>query len=104
MRGEVVIVPFPFSDLSHYKHRPALIIIDTSGADAVMAAITSSASDPHAIQLRDEDFRSGRLNRPSFVRPTHLFTFEKGRIIKSVGSITEQKLREVISRITILLG
>jgi mRNA interferase MazF len=104
MRGEVVIVPLPFSDLSNYKNRPALVLIDLPGADAVLAMITSAANDPHAISLNANDFRTGSLNRPSFIRPTKLFTFEKSRIIKTVGSVTDRKWREVVATIIGLLN
>ena len=51
MRGEVVVVPFPFSDQSQAKNRPALVLIDLPGADAVLAAITSKGNEPHAVTL-----------------------------------------------------
>lgn len=104
MKGEVVVVPFPFSDLSQAKNRPALVLIDLPGADVVLAAITSTRSEPHAIALEPKDFRQGALSHASFVHPAKLFTFEKNLIRKVVGSITEAKRKEVVAKIISLLA
>jgi mRNA interferase MazF len=104
MKGEVVVIPFPFTDLSSYKKRPAVILIDLPGQDIVCAAITSSTNDPHAISLGNSDFERGNLNRPSLILPTKLFTCERSRIEKVVGKITEQKRSEITSRIVALIS
>lgn len=104
MRGEVVVVPFPFSDLSQAKSRPALILIDLPGADVVLAAITSTRSEPHTIALESKDFKQGALSHSSYIHPAKLFTFQRSLIKKVVGSITEAKRREVVARIVSLLG
>jgi mRNA interferase MazF len=103
MRGEVVVVPFPFSDLSQTKNRPALVLIDLPGADAVLAAITSTQSEPHAIALDQKDFKQGTLSHSSFIHPAKLFTFQKSLIKRVVGSITESKRKEVVTKIVSLL-
>lgn len=104
MKGEVVVVPFPFSDLSQAKNRPALVLIDLPGADVVLAAITSTRSEPHAIALERKDFKAGELSHSSYIHPAKLFTFQKSLIRKVVGSITEAKRKEVVTQIVSLLG
>jgi mRNA interferase MazF len=104
MRGEVVIVPFPFSNLAGFKNRPALILIDLPGPDAVLAAITSTGSDPNAVALDAKDFQTGKLAHSSFIHPTKLFTFEKSLIGRVAGNITKTKWKEVISKIISLLN
>jgi mRNA interferase MazF len=104
MKGEVVAVAFPFSDLSQAKNRPALVLIDLPGADAVLAAITSTRSDPHAIALEAKDFQQGALSHVSFIHPAKLFTFQKSLIRKVVGNITEAKRKEVVAKIVSLLA
>lgn len=68
--GEVVLVPFPFSDLSQSKMRPAVCLADAGRGDWVLCQITSSPyGDPAAIPLGAPDFASGGLMVSSFVRP-----------------------------------
>jgi len=78
-------------------------LIDLSGPDVVLAAITSVGNDPNAITLETKDFHRGKLNHPSFIHPTKLFTAERGLICKVVGSISEAKRKEVVARIASLL-
>ena len=103
MRGEVVTVLFPFSNLAVAKRRPALVLIDLPGKDVVLAAITSTGTDPNAITLQRKDFASGRLLRPSFILPAKLFTIERTLVEKSIGKISEEKRLEVIQKLTELL-
>ena len=53
VKGEVVVIPFPFSDLSGSKRRPALVLADLPGDDIILCQITSqnSSKDPFAIPL-----------------------------------------------------
>ena len=103
-KGEVVVVPFPFSNLSSARNRPALVLIDLPGSDAVLAAITSTRSEPHAIVLEEKDFQRGALSHASYIHPAKLFTFQKSLIRKVVGRVTEAKRKEVVAKIVSLLA
>ena len=71
--GEVVLVPFPFSDLSQSKVRPAVCLADAGRGDWVLCQITSSPyGDPSATPLDTPDFASGGLLVASFARPGKL--------------------------------
>ena len=60
--GQVVLIPFPFSDLTSAKLRPAVVLADAGRDDWVLCQVTSNPySDPHAIQLVETSFRSGSL-------------------------------------------
>ena len=75
VRGEVVVVPFPFSDLSATKRRPALVIASPAGDDQIVCAITSQHyASRFALTLDAEGFQSGGLTRPSSIRVDKLFT------------------------------
>ena len=64
--GAVVLVPFPFSDLSHAKLRPAVVLAATAHDDFILCQITSNPySDPLAIRIADEAFAEGSLARIS---------------------------------------
>lgn len=75
VRGDVVVVPFPFSDLSQSKRRPALVVAELTGDDVILCQITSqSIKDSYSIALDDTDFSDGGLKQPSNIRPNRLFT------------------------------
>lgn len=77
--GEVVLVPFPFSDLSQSKVRPAVCLADAGRGDWVLCQVTSrSYGDPMAIPLEAADFASGGLLVASFARPGKRFTAHAG--------------------------
>ena len=75
VKGDVVVIPFPFSDLSQSKRRPALILATLEGDDAILCQITSkNIFDNYAVTVDDADFRSGGLKQASNIRPNRLFT------------------------------
>ena len=58
--GSVILIPFPFSDLSQSKIRPALVLADVGRGDWVLCQITSKPyADPRAVRLDAADFASG---------------------------------------------
>ena len=96
VKGDVVVVPFPFSDLSDSKRRPALVLADLSGDDIILCQITSQFSkDSSAILLSETDFSNGTLKADSHIRPNRLFTADKRIIAYKAGSITAAKYQEV---------
>ena len=73
--GSVILVPFPFSDLSQSKLRPAVVLADAGRGDWILCQITSkSYSDPQAIELTNASFAKGSLHVVSYARPGKLFT------------------------------
>ena len=86
--GKVVLVPFPFSDLSQSKLRPAVVLADAGRNDWILCQITSKPyGAPHAIVLRDESFSAGGLQIESFARPGKLFTANSSRTLVSRNSL-----------------
>jgi mRNA interferase MazF len=97
VKGDVVVVPFPFSDLSISKRRPALVLTDLAGDDLILCQITSqSVHDTYSIELLDSDFDTGSLNKPSNIRPNRLFTADRHIILYKTGSLKNEKLEGVI--------
>jgi mRNA interferase MazF len=97
VKGDVVVLPFPFSDLSKSKKRPALIVANLEGDnDTILCQITSEARiDDYSIVLSDSDFKNGKLNLTSMIRPNRLFTADKSIILYKIGSLKDQKIKEV---------
>lgn len=100
VKGDVVVVPFPFSDLSQAKRRPALVVAKLRGEDLILCQITSQAiTDSYAVEVTNADFTTGGLNRSSNIRPNRLFTADRGIILYKAGQLKADKLKEVINKI-----
>ncbi len=104
VRGDVVVTPFPFSDLSAAKKRPALVVAALTGDDLILCQITSQAiGDRYAIPLSEGDFTSGGLRQASNVRPNRLFTADANIVLYRAGAVAPTKLQEVVGKITQIL-
>jgi len=105
MKGSVVVVPFPFSDLSGSKRRPALVIADWGGDDIILCQITSKAnSDGHAIDLAKADFITGGLPVASNIRVNKVFTADKRIILQVAGKLKAEKYRAVVEGLARLIA
>lgn len=86
--GQVVLLPFPFSDLSQSKLRPVLLLADAGRGDWIACQITSNPyADDRAITLANEAFADGGLQRVSFARPGKLFTASESLITLRAGTL-----------------
>ena len=102
--GQVVLLPFPFSDLSQSKFRPALLLADAERGDWIACQITSNPyADAHAVLLANDDFISGGLQRLSYVRPGKLFTANATLFAATVGVIVADKLEATRNAIVALI-
>ena len=104
VRGDVVVVPFPFSDLTQTKRRPALVLATLTGDDVILCQITSQAvRDHYSVSLASTDFASGSLQKESNIRPNRLFTADRNILRHKVGVIRSSKLSEVVQRLIAIL-
>ena len=88
-RGDVILIDFPFSDLTTRKRRPAVVLADAGRGDWVLCQVTSNAqADPSAIRLDAADFSSGGLSHVSFVRPLKLVTANRRVFHRRMGRLT----------------
>ena len=100
VKGDVVVIPFPFSDLSQSKRRPALVLAVLQGDDLILCQITSkSIKDNYAIPVDENDFESGSLNQESNIRPNRLFTADNHIILYRIGNMKIIKLNQVIDKV-----
>ncbi|NUO05472.1 MAG: type II toxin-antitoxin system PemK/MazF family toxin [Candidatus Brocadia sinica] len=87
----VVVVSFPFSDLTQAKRRPALVITALEGDDVILCQITSQTiKDNYALLLEDKDFETGSLKQPSNVRPNRIFTIDSHIILYQLAVVKEK--------------
>jgi mRNA interferase MazF len=101
VKGDIVVLSYPFSDFSGVKRRPALVIADLDGDDVILCQITSLAkTDKYALELKNEDFIDGKLNVNSVVRPNKIFTADSNIILYTACKISVEKTDIVINAIT----
>ena len=97
IKGDIVVVPFPFSDLAESKRRPALVITELDGDDVILCQITSqTVKDKYAVILTDDNFENGELKQSSNIRPNRIFTADKSIILYKIGHLKKEKINEVI--------
>ena len=102
--GSVVLVTFPFSDLSQAKLRPAVVLAKANASDWILCQITSNPySDPRAIKLTNDNFGSGSLRVVSYARPAKLFTANNSLIVAQIGRLTSDTLRQIVEGVSDLL-
>jgi mRNA interferase MazF len=107
-RFDVVVVPFPFTDSSITKRRPALVISETSVFNApmamsVMAMITTATHKSWALDVSISDLASAGLNNLSIVR-MKLFTLDNALIVRQIGHLAQVDEDEVLKSIGKLVG
>ena len=104
VRGDVVVVPFPFSDLTHAKRQPALVVAEFDGDDLLLCQITSQRiRDSYAVAIDEGDFEVGSLRQRSHVRPNRLFTVDRQIILYRAGRLKPEKVKEIIDKIISVL-
>jgi mRNA interferase MazF len=108
-RGDVILVPFPFTDLSNAKQRPALVLssnaLNAVSEDVLVVAITSQVP----AKLTAEDFMISPnhlaacgLPKPSIVRLAKLASLHRQIVVKRIGSMPEPALGEILARVRLL--
>ncbi|MCZ7380567.1 MAG: type II toxin-antitoxin system PemK/MazF family toxin [Candidatus Methanoperedens sp.] len=100
VKGDIIVLPFPFSDLSQAKRRPAMVIADLKGDDVILCQITSQwIKDEYAIPIEDADFIEGTLKQRSHIRPNRIFTADSNIILYKVGHLKQKKIDEAIEKL-----
>ncbi|MGH7408717.1 MAG: type II toxin-antitoxin system PemK/MazF family toxin [Candidatus Methylomirabilales bacterium] len=108
-QGDLILLPFPFTDLSAVKRRPALIIspekLHRQSDDVILVAVTSQvpkALSEFEVPLGSGDMAVGHLPKPSVVRLAKIFTAHRGIIVKRVGRLQRESLARILGRLRAL--
>ena len=100
VKGDIIILDFPFSNLLQIKRRPALIIKIPKGGDLIVNQITGKSQEPSVeVQVNKRDFREGGLKIDSYLRLDKIFSIEKSIIKYKAGSLKSKKFNEIIDKI-----
>ena len=100
VKGDVIVIEFPYSNLKSVKRRPVLILKVPKGEDVIVVQITGESYENYVeILLRKEDFKQGGLKRDSYIRIDKIASIEKSLIRYKAGSLKQEKFNEVIDRV-----
>lgn len=108
-RGDILLVPFPFSDLSTAKVRPALVVSSAiyhrTMPDLLLAALTSnmSSSLPKSLDYALKAWQAANLKFPTAFKPV-VFTLDPARVVHRIGAIDKLDLAEIDKRLKAALG
>src|SRR3989339_679114 len=97
---EIVLLPYPFSDLEGSKVRPAIIVSNNAfnmkSDDCIMVPLTTVIKDePYSIIISQENLSSGKLLKQSRVRADKIFTVEKSLIIMKIGVVDDATFAKI---------
>jgi mRNA interferase MazF len=104
--GQVILFPFPHTDQSRPKLRPALAIkaLPSSYGDWLICMITSQLNHQipefdEVIDENDEDIVSTGLKVKSLVRIARLAVVEEQLLVGSIGEVSEERLKRIRKRL-----
>jgi mRNA interferase MazF len=104
---DVVVVPFPFTDKTTVKRRPALVLSEAksfnkNSAHSVLAMITSASNSDWPLDIEIEDIDTAGLSAASIIR-MKLFTLDDKLIIRKVGALGRKDRIAVVNALGRLL-
>jgi mRNA interferase MazF len=109
-RGDVVLVLFPFTDLSSAKQRPALVVspdaLNSTRDDVLVAAITSQIPTTLAVDefmIPAGELTACGLPKPSIVRLTKLVALHRQLVLKRIGALPGTTVASVLAQLRQLL-
>ena len=100
VRGDIIVINFPFSNLKDSKRRPVMVLKVPKGEDIIVNQITGSSYESEVeISINNDDFSSGSLKRESFVRIDKICSIEKTLIKYKIGSLKHEKFNEILYKV-----
>ena len=98
--GDILIVPFPFSDLSAVKQRPVLVLskreYNLSSEDIIVCGITSNIkNESHSVLIDNTCLETGVIPSKSRIKVNKIFTISRQIIKKKVARIDKQTFDKV---------
>ncbi|MBF0125140.1 MAG: type II toxin-antitoxin system PemK/MazF family toxin [Magnetococcales bacterium] len=103
--SDLVLIPFPFSDLSADKKRPVLVLTGPDRYDDFIGlAVTSTPMQEAALPLSPGSMSYGSLPKPSWVRLDKIYTLDTGSVIRNLGRITPDFFAMVVRKVCYTVG
>jgi mRNA interferase MazF len=96
-RGDLLLVPYPFTDLSAAKRRPVLALTDAYG-DFIALPVTSRPQKEHGIALTSGGLVRGKLPAPSWIRIDRIVTLNVSLVVKTIGTVSPAIVDAAVER------
>jgi mRNA interferase MazF len=104
-RGDLLLVPFPFTDLSAMKRRPVLAVTTAdSYGDFIAIPVTSRPQAEHGLPLTAMDMLARTLPATSWIRTNRIVTLNASLVVKTVGRISERTVAAAVERFCVYIG
>ncbi len=104
VKGDVIVIEFPFSNLIQAKRRPSLVIKVPKGEDVIVCQITGKSYEKSVeIPIKEGDFYKGNLKVESYMRLDKIFSVEKSLVKYKAGSLKQEKFDEILNKICFYL-
>lgn len=90
--GDLVLVPFPFTDQTAAKKRPVVVSSDAynrNRPDVILMAVTSQVHSSHVGDIPVQSWQQGGLLKPSVIKPIFT-TIKKGLVLRKLGSLDRE--------------
>jgi mRNA interferase MazF len=106
--GDIILVPFPFTDQSQIKKRPAVVVssqaYNTERPDLIIMAVTSQIKPSSIIgEVIAQNWQAAGLLKPSAIKPV-VTTIEKSLVIKRMGQLSETDQKALLESLKSILG
>ena len=103
--SDLVLIPFPFSDLQSAKKRPVLVLTSPDQhADFIGLAITSVDQQSAALQIGSIHLIQGTLPKSCWIRFDKVFTLSESSIVKTFGAVSPQTMQAVLQGLCSVVG
>jgi len=99
-RRDIILVPFPFSDLSYSKKRPALVLVDIlDRSELICMMLTSTLAIDNQVDIQIKGIDKAGLPKPTVARLSRLFTFKQSLVSKKLGIMEKEEFEVILSRL-----
>lgn len=107
--GDVILIPFPFTDFSTFKQRPAVVLsssrFNRRSSDVIIAAISSHLSETNTYdyRLNSAEQKTAGLPQQSVIKLGKIVTIDQRLIRKCIGNIPRERMKAIFAKLFMIL-
>ena len=102
VKGDIILIPFPFTDLKGQKKRPA-IVLTSDNSDVTVSFITTKLKWYSKLDIKLKPSENNGLKKPSMIKLNKIATIEKELVVGILGKMKYQKIDELNQKLKLLL-